>query len=325
MTVVVTGASGHVGANLVRALIECGRSCRAIVRQDQRAVEGLDVERVHADVLDRHSLTQAFQGADVVYHLAARISIVGGERGRVHETNVVGTRNVVEACLQCGVKRLVHFSSIHAFSQHPLNAQLDESRQRVAGPKAPAYDQSKALGEAEVRVGVEKGLDVVIVNPTGVLGPYDFKPSLIGQELINIYRNRFSVLVDGGFDWVDVRDVVRGAMAAETKGRTGENYLLSGHWLSVRELAKVVEDVTSADPKLWVCPMWLARIAAPFAETEARLLGKQPLFTRDSLASLRGNRNISKKKAQQELSYSARPIAETIRDTFDWLKSSGRI
>jgi len=325
MTVVVTGASGHIGANLVRALIERNRSCRAIVRQDERALEGLGVERVQADVLDRHSLTQAFQGAEVVYHLAARISIVGGERGRVHETNVIGTRNVVSACLQCGVKRLVHFSSIHAFSRHPLNAQLDESRQRVAGPKALAYDRSKALGEAEVRAGMEKGLDAVILNPTGVLGPYDFKPSLIGQELINIYRNRFSFLVDGGFDWVDVRDVAQGAMAAEAKGRTGENYLLSGHWLSVRELAKVVQDVTGADPLLWVCPMWLARLAAPFAEAEARILGKQPLFTRDSLTSLRGNRNISKKKAHEDLGYSARPITETIRDTFDWLKSSGRI
>ena len=322
---VVTGASGHIGANMVRALIERGRSCRAMVRQDQRALESLDVERVHADVLDGHSLTRAFRGADVVYHLAARISIVGDEGGRVYQTNVVGTRNVVSACLQSGVKRLVHFSSIHAFSQNPTDAPLDESRPKVDGPKALAYDRSKALGEAEVRAGVEKGLDAVIVNPTAVLGPYDFKPSLMGQVLIDIYRRRLSALVEGGFDWVDVRDVAQGAMAAEAKGRTGENYLLSGQWLSIRELAQVVQDVTGAKPRLWVCPMWLARFAAPFAETQAHVLGRRALFTRDSLASLRGNRNISKKKAQEDLGHSARPIAETIRDTFDWLKSSGRI
>jgi dihydroflavonol-4-reductase len=325
MTVVVTGASGHIGANLVRALIERRRLCRAIVRQDQRALEGLDVERVHADVLDRDSLTRAFQDAEVVYHLAARVSIVSDKRGGVHETNVVGTRNVVWACVQYGVKRLVHFSSIHAFSQHPLDAPLDESRARVAGPKALTYDRSKALGEAEVRAGMEKGLDAVIVNPTGVLGPYDFKPSLMGQVLINIYRRRLSILVDGGFDWVDVRDVVQGAMTAETEGRTGENYLLSGHWLSIRELAEVVHEVTGADSRLWICPMWLARFAGSFVETRARLLGKRPLFTRASLSSLRGSRSISKKKAQEDLGYSARPIAGTIRDTFDWLKSSGRI
>lgn len=324
MTIVVTGASGHVGGNLVRALIERRRSCRAIVRQDQRALEGLDVERVYADVLDGHSLTRAFQGADVVYHLAGRISIACEEGGRVYQTNVIGTRNVVSACLQCGVKRLVHFSSIHAFSQNPVDAPLDESRPRV-GPKALAYDRSKALGEAEVRAGIERGLDAVVVNPTAVLGPCDFKPSLMGQVLIDVYRRRLSVLVEGGFDWVDVRDVVQGAMAAEAKGRTGENYLLSGQWLSIRELAQVVQDVTGARPRSWVCPMWLARFAAPFAETQARLFGKRPLFTRDSLASLRGSHNISRKKAQEDLGYSARPIAETIRDTFDWLKSSGRI
>ena len=325
MTAVVTGASGHVGANLVRALIERRRSCRAIVRQDQRALEGLDVERVHADVLEGHSLTRAFQGADVVYHLAARISIVGDERGRVYETNVIGTRNVVRACLQCGVKRLVHFSSIHAFSQNPMNAPLDESRPPVAGPKALAYDRSKALGEAEVRAGIESGLDAVIVNPTAVLGPYDFKPSPMGQVLIDLYRRKLSVLVEGGFNWVDVRDVVQGAMAAEAKGRTGENYLLSGQWLSIHELAQVVQDVTGAKPWSWVCPTWLARIVAPFAETQAVLLGKRPLFTRESLAALRGAQNISRKKAEEELGYAARPIVETIRDTFDWLKSSGRI
>jgi dihydroflavonol-4-reductase len=285
----------------------------------------LAFERVHADVLDPNSLTLAFKGAEVVYHLAAKISITGDEHGLVHQTNVIGTRNVVDACVKSGVKRLVHFSSIHAFSQRPLDIQLDENRPRVAGPEALAYDRSKALSEAEVRAGVEKGLDAVIVNPTGVIGPYDFKPSYIGLELIDIYRRRFSFLVRGGFDWVDVRDVVNGAISAETMGRSGENYLLTGHWLSVSDLAKLVREVTGADPRSWACPMWLARIAAPFAETQARLLGKQPLFTRDSLVALRGNPNISRKKAERELGYTVRPIAQTIKDTLDWFRSNGRI
>ncbi|MBM4395048.1 MAG: NAD-dependent epimerase/dehydratase family protein [Deltaproteobacteria bacterium] len=319
---VVTGSSGHVGGNLIRSLLARGREVRAVIRTDTRAIDGLDVEVVRADVLDPESLVRAFEGADTVFHLAALISIIGDQGGKVHRTNVDGPRNVVEACLKCGVKRLVHFSSIHAYEQAPQDATLDECRDFVPG-RAPAYDRSKAAGQRAVLSAVERGLSAVIVNPTAVIGPHDYKPSRMGAVICALARGRFPGLVEGGFDWVDVRDVVAGALAAEQKGRPGQNYLLSGRFRTVAGLAKVVADVTGTPAPRFVSPLWLAAIGAPFVEGWCRMTGGFPLYTRESLHALKGNRDVSHAKAAEELGYSARPLEETIRDTVTWFRERG--
>jgi dihydroflavonol-4-reductase len=322
--VVVTGAGGHIGGNLARALLERGRTLRLVARHDTRAVEKLGAEIVRADVLDRDSLTRAFAGADVVYHLAANISIVGDQNGRVRAVNVEGPRNVVEACLRCGVRRLVHFSSIHAFAQQPLDLPLDEARGHVDGA-APAYDRSKAAGEREVLAGVARGLDAVIVNPTGVLGPCDYKPSRMGAVLLGIARRQFIALIDGGFNWVDVRDVCAGAIAAEERGRRGERYLLSGEWVALRTLGEWVGQVTGVRLPRWDSPMWLARIGAPFVQTWSQLTSSEPLYTSESLVALRANRTISHAKATRELGYQPRPIRQTVEDSLRWFIDAGRL
>jgi dihydroflavonol-4-reductase len=259
----------------------------------------------------------------VLFRSAANISIVGEQNGLVRRVNVEGPRNVVEACRTCGVRRLVHFSSIHAFAQEPLSQVLDETRGQVNGG-APAYDRSKAAGEREVLAGVASGLDAVIVNPTGVLGPLDFKGSRMGAVLLGMARRRFIALIDGGFDWVDVRDVCAGAMAAEQQGRTGERYLLSGHWRSLRDLALAVQRITGARPPRWDSPMWLARVGAPFVTAWSQLRRTQPLYTSEALVALRANRSISHAKASRELGYAPRPIDDTIADTLRWFED-GRL
>ena len=320
---VVTGAGRHIGGNLVRALRARGRRLRLVVRQDRRAIAGLDAEVVQGDVLDLEFLRRAFSGADVVYHLAANISIVGEQAGLVRRVNVEGPRNVVEACLGCGVRRLVHFSSIHAFAQEPLDQVLDETRGPV--DHAPAYDRSKAAGEREVLDGVARGLDAVIVNPTGVIGPFDFKGSRMGSVLLGMALRRFIALVDGGFNWVDVRDVCDGAMAAEERGRTGERYLLAGHWRSLRDLARVGEAAGGARPPRFDAPMWLARVGAPFVTGWSRVSRTQPLYTSEALVALRANRNISHAKASRELGYEPRPIEVSIADTLRWFRERGQL
>ena len=318
MTVVITGASGHIGGNLVRALLAQNRRCRVLVHTDTRAIDGLDVERVHGNLLEPDSLVAAFDGAEQVFHLAAQISISGDLGGRVQAINVQGTRNVVRACKDRGVKRLVHFSSVHAFSQQPLDQPLNEERALALAPGHYAYDRSKAMGIQEVLAGVEQGLDVVIVNPTGVIGPLDFKPSRMGQVVQDLVHRRLLGLVVGGFNWVDARDVVAGALAAEQKGRTGQMYLLGGHWLSVKDVAATVEKYSSVRAPRMVTPVGVARAVAPFAEAYAKITGSRPLFTGESLGALRANRNVSYDKAARELSYAPRPFEETIADTLDW-------
>ena len=320
---VVTGATGHVGANLVRALLDQGRHVRAVLHVNRKAIEGLDVDVAEGDVCDLASLCEAFDGADVVYHLAARISLSMDEWPLVESINVIGTRNVVEACLRCGVRRLVHFSSIHAFVQEPLDVPLDESRLLVESRRCPPYDRSKAAGEKEVRQGIERGLDAIIINPTAIIGPYDYEPSHFGQALLILAQGKLPASVAGGFDWVDARDVVVGAMRAEERALAGAKYLLSGHWISMPELAVLVEQLIGTPPPRLACPLWLAPMGIPFAAAFAHITGKRPLYTSVSLKALHSNRNISHERATRDLGYNPRPFRETIRDTLRWFEECG--
>ncbi len=325
--VVVTGASGHVGANLVRQLLAAGREVRVVTYGDARSLRslaGLEVERVAGDVLDEASLTEAFRDAGLVYHLAACISIVGARRGLVEAVNVGGTRNVVRACLAAGVRRLVHFSSIHAFCQSPLDAPLDEGRGPSDTTWAPAYDHSKARAEREVLAGVERGLDALILNPTAVLGPFDFQPSRMGRVLWALKRGAMPALVPGGFDWVDARDVATAALVAAERGRRGERYLLSGTYLSVIGLAALVAEVSGTRPPKLVLPHWLAQGVAPLAELWSGVTRAEPLLTRDSLVALRtGHPLIRHDKASAELGFAPRPLRTTVEDTLRWFSDSG--
>jgi nucleoside-diphosphate-sugar epimerase len=323
MTVVVTGANGHVGANLVRLLLQRGQRVRALIHRNENALQGLDIERVRGDVLEPASLRAAFDGAEIVFHLASVISICGDRDGVVATTNVRGAANVAEAARECRVRRLVHTSSVHAFMQEPLAEPLDERRRKVDTPRYPAYDRSKAAGEAEVRKVIAQGLDAVIVNPTGVIGPYDYAPSRMGRMFLNFYRRQVAALVPGGFNWVDVRDLVTSIIAASERGRTGENYLLPGHWQSVAALASITEKITGVPSPRFTCPMGLARLGARVMDVYGWVTGGEPLFTAESLHALRANRRVIGDKAARELGHQARPTQETVRAVYEWFAQAG--
>ena len=320
--VVVTGASGLVGGNLVRALLENGFVVRALVHQDRRALQGLEVELAQGDITKPASLQVAFKDAEVVFHFAGAISLEADSWSQMEAINVTGTRNVVEACLKCGVSRLVYCSSIHALTQEPFDLPVDEKRGFVTQRNASPYDLSKARGEMEVQSGLDLGLDAVVLNPTAVIGPHDYKPSYIGRSLVQLARGKIPILVGGGFDWVDVRDVASGAIQAMQSAPKGRRYILSGHWKSVQDIARMAaKEAGRPAPRLSV-PLWLAFLAAPVFDHIARMNGKQPLFTRFSLQALRSNRHILHDRASQELGYTARPVKTTIHDTLEWFRTS---
>ena len=325
---VITGASGYIGGVLAHALAEREgtRSVRAMYRRGKGWASSLDIEWVPGDLMDADALRAAFAGADVVYHLAAMVSIDNGRADEIHATNVVGTRNVVEAALACRVRRLIHFSSIHAFDQKPADEVLDERRAPASGAHHDAYDRSKAAGEQEVRRGMERGLDAVVVNPTGVIGPFDSKPSHAGQFLLDLHRRRIPALVAGGFDWVDVRDVAAAALAAEERGRCGDNYLLAGGWYAARQLAHFAEQATGVRAPHLELPIFLARAWAPVQVSLDRRRGRRPLFTPAALNALAGgNRRISCAKARAELGFRPRHAAESVRDAYRWFAEQGRL
>ncbi|RMF25137.1 MAG: NAD-dependent epimerase/dehydratase family protein [Bacteroidetes bacterium] len=325
MRVAVTGATGHIGVNVVRALTEQGHEVRALYRSPAKraCLEGLPCETRQADILRPDSLQDAFRGVDAVIHLAALISIEGGKGGRVHRTNVEGVRHVVAACLRQGVSRLVHFSSVHAFKFRPNDPPVLDERCPPADASSMAYDRSKALGEQEVLRGVERGLSAVILNPTAVIGPHDHWVSLTGQFFRELFRGTLPALVRGGYDWVDVRDVARAACSALQNGRPGERYLLSGHWADTRRIAEICREVSGVRPPALTLPLWTAYLGLPFLLPLARLTGRRPLYTYESLRTIQlAHPRCDNGKARRELGFRPRPLPDTIQDIYHWLKET---
>jgi dihydroflavonol-4-reductase len=320
---VITGASGHLGVNLVHALQNGKRPVRALLHVNCQALQGLDVATVKGDICKLESLYEAFDGADVVYHLAARISLSMRGWPMLESVNVIGTKNVVEACLHMGVRRLVHFSSIHALVQQPMDIPVDEERPLAVSHRCPPYDRSKAAGEKEIRSGIERGLDAIIINPAAVIGPYDYEPSYLGEAIITLANGKMPALVDGGFDWVDARDVAEGAIRAEKQAPKGAKYLLSGHWASMCDLAAMIEELSDVPAPKLVCPSWLAPIGTPFAAAYASITRRRPLYTTASLTAIHSNRNISHQKATRDLGYKPRPLHDTVRDALVWFQDNG--
>ncbi len=262
MKVVVTGAAGHIGLNIVHVLHQKGFDVLANNLNEEKlaSMQLPEVDWIHGNVLDLAFLEKAFDGADVVVNLAARISIDGDPNGDVMRINVQGPANVAEACLKNKVKRLIHFSSIHAFKYTAKDPVVNEQTAR-ADETSFKYDQSKIGGERAVLKAVEKGLEVIILNPTAVLGPFNYWSSFTGQLLKDLYLGRIPALTRSAFDWVDARDLAEATVSAITKGRSGENYILSGQGADLRTIAQWVHEfggkkTTSGNGRVWFSELW---------------------------------------------------------------------
>ena len=323
MKIAVTGASGHIGVNLCRLLIDKGFQVKALIHKNLLGLTGLELDTIRGDIMDPSSLKALIENADIIFHLAAVISIRGKKDKEILSHNVDGTRNILKAAAEASVKRFIHFSSIHALIQEPHDQILEETRP-LAINDWMVYSRSKALAEKEVLNYCKSGLDAVILNPTAVIGPLDYQPSLLGRALILLALGKLPLMVPGGYDWVDVRDVVQAAYSSIKKARKGERYLLSGHWRDLKELSLIVSKYIDCKPPLISCPYWLAKLGLPFINTYCSLTRKEPLYTYDSLNTIRiGHRSISHQKAFHELDFSPRPLEDTIKDTLEWFRENG--
>jgi dihydroflavonol-4-reductase len=329
MKTAVTGATGHVGVHLVRTLLARGDRVRTVVRRRTvhgvpwtDGLEGLSVEMAEANLGSVDALTAAFAGCELVFHAAARISITRRDAAEVRAVNVQGTRNVLAACRAAGVRRVVHFSSIEAIEPRPWDRPVDEDRPGVDASRGSPYALSKASGEREA-LAAGNGLEVVVINPTAIIGPLDFRPSLLGRAVVAMARGRLPMLVEGGFDWVDVRDVAAAAAAAAERAPAGRRYIVGGRWASMGELAALVCAQVGRTPPRLVCPYALARAWAPISSAVNQFLGREPLFTASSLEVLRGNHHVSHERAARELGYCPRDLGETVADTVEWFRQAG--
>ncbi len=325
--ILITGATGHIGNVLVRELLERGHALRALVLpgEDCSPLDGLAVELVEGDILKPETLGCAFCGVDTVFHLAGIISLMKEDLSLMERVNVQGTRNVIAACRDAGVKRLVHTSSIHAFQRVPCGQTVDENYPFDVDNAVGAYDRTKAMGSLEVLQAAREGMDAVIVCPTGVIGPYDYRLSEMGRLITGGLRSGVQFCIKGAYDFVDVRDVARGMALAGEKGRAGEVYILSGQPVALPLLLQLVGEVTGRAMAIINIPLSLARAAVRLMPLFYRLTRSRPLFTSYSLETITGNCAFSNEKAVRELGYSTRSLRETVTDTVQWFLANRRV
>lgn len=325
MKIAVTGATGHIGYTLCKALLHQGHEVTALLFADHETLNDLPVKKVNGDVLIRESVKELVKNADAVIHTAAAIELGYHFNKQLYEVNVTGTKNILEMAKESGVKKVVHFSSIHAFSQKPYELPLDESRQFVSN-QSVFYDQTKRDSHLLALEAAKNGQQVVVVCPTAVVGPEDHKPSKLGKAIIDIYKGTVPAVIKGGFDFVDVRDLVSGCIAAMERGRSGETYLLGGKYYSLKEFANLVLHLKGIKKNLTELPLSIAYIGLPLIKLFASISGKRPLYDKPYIDILQdGNKMILTQKAQNELGFTVRPLEETMKDTIDWFKKNGRL
>jgi dihydroflavonol-4-reductase len=288
-------------------------------------LEDLPIEKATGDIRDQESLNKAFKGIDAVYHLAARITLLPWEDRITRESNLEGTRNVLKACLDNGVKKLIYTSTIHAMEEPPEGVTIDEKMKYYPDNPRAEYDRSKAQSSLEVMEAGKKELHTVVLCPTGTIGPHDWKISSLTRMFIDYYNGKMNIGIGGAYDFVDVRDVAAGHILASEKAPSGENYILSGERVTMRKFFSILEEVTGKKGPSTYVPMGLARTFSCFTPLYYKLSKRPPVFTSYALSTLCSNSFISHGKASRDLGYTARPIKESIIDAFKWLKESGFI
>ena len=323
----ITGGSGHVGANLVRELSSRGYQVRCIdFDNDHRAFEGFNVELVKGNITHISTLDTAFKDVEVVFHTAAVISLDRKDRNLIRSVNVGGTENVCEMSLRHGVKKLIHFSSVDAFVREPLEDPLYENRSLVTDPNAVPYDLSKADAQRIVLEYCDKGLNASIIHPSGIFGPNDFKPSLFGQEFINIANGKRPYSINVGYDYVDVRDLCKISVDCIDKGEVKQNYIVGGNYMDFVYMSEVMSEILNKKLIRSTLPFGFIYMSLPGSYISSLIKKTPRAITMDSIHTIKvQNKNIPSSLSKERLNHYPRPVEETIQDTIEFFQKRGLI
>jgi nucleoside-diphosphate-sugar epimerase len=330
----VTGACGHLGANLVRRLLSDGEAVRVLLRPDSKtdAVEGLDVERVTGDLRDRESLERAVQGCERVYHAAAIVSIVAGNaahRRAIFETNVLGTRRLLEAALRNGVRRVVVTGSFSAVGYDPEDPSKPSDEEMAFDPfRTPTpYSTSKAACEHQCWEMAARGLEVVVAVSCAIIGPNDFKPSRLGGVLCSFARGELACYIPGGFPWVAARDIAEGHILTMNKGRSGQRYIFATEYKTMDELMAIFEEVTGRKrPSIRLSPKLMYGIAKTISPFVAWWVPpERHRLTPAAIDILTLHRRADITKAETELGYRPTSVIQAAREACEWFRGRGFI
>ena len=325
MKALVTGATGFVGGHVARVLVEAGHEVRAMTRSGSATatLEELGVEMVRGDVTDLPSVEGAVDGCEAVFHVAALNALWHRDRSAFHRTNVEGTRNVLTSSLAAGVQRVVHTSTWAVIGCTTPGVLADETTAPHPRDLRGLYRHTKHLAELEVQAFVARGLDVVVVNPTVVVGPGDAKPTPTGRMVQDFVAGRMPFFVTAHLNLVDVEDVAVGHLLAWVKGKSGERYILGNRNMTLGEMLEVLAPIACRRPPRWKLPLWLVAAAAYADEWgEERLLRREPLVPMEAVRHAQGHRAVDCSKAVRELGFPQSSVEGALERAVRWFQDS---
>jgi nucleoside-diphosphate-sugar epimerase len=327
MTVMLTGATGHVGANLLHCLLGRGERVRVLVRpgSPREAIRGVDVEVVEGDLRDVSALGPALVGCDRVYHCAAKVQTVQGGEAELFAINVLGTRNLLTAAKNAHARRVVVTSSLGAVGHPEARPCNEQDPFNPFDPHLP-YEESKAWVEHECLRATCDGLDVVMAVSTAVLGPHDHGPSRMGRVIADFANGDLRATIPGGFEFVSADDLAQGHVLCMDKGRPGQRYIFSTEFLTIDTLMEMLERITGRRRPVRLPPALMMGIARVSTWVVGRLAPDRPLrFTPDAVRLLQMQRRADITRAKTELGYVPTSIESAVRRAYEWFVASGRI
>lgn len=318
---IITGATGHIGNVLTRKLCELNKDITVFVlpNEDVTPIKDLKVKIVYGDITDRESVFKLINKDSIVMHLAGIIDIGNMPEEIIRNVNIGGTKNIVDACVENKVKKLIYLSTVHI---------IDPKEEGDILVEPTVFDKNKVVGNyAKTKLEATKyifdackykGLNATVLYPSGVLGPYDYKISELGQVILDYMNHKLIAYVKGGYNFVDVRDVVDATINAIEKGRSGEGYIVSGRAVDLKELLTIINKHLGRKKLPPKIALWFVRMFAGLSNLYYRLRKKKPIFSKYSLYTLNVNHNFSNEKAKEELDFKPRDIVESVNDSVDW-------
>lgn len=327
----ITGAAGHLGSVLVRKLCAKGETVRALVlpNDPNAALLPKQAQLCYGDVTQPETIAPYFQRqageALIVIHAAGIVSISSHYDPKVHQVNVRGTTNVVNLCRRYKADKLVYVSSVHAIRELPKGQTMGEVKQFDYHNVVGLYAKTKAAATALVLRAAHKGLNASVVHPSGIFGPFDPGHGHLTQLIIDYCKGSLTAGVQGGYDFVDVRDVADGILSCCKLGKRGECYLLSNRYYTLKEVLDLCSKITGRKPIRTYLPIWFAKGTAFLSEIYYKIRRQPPLYTSYSLYTVSGNAAFSHRKADLELGYHPRSLESTLGDSIGWLEILGRI
>ena len=322
--ILVTGASGFIGGHLARLLAGQGQPVRALVRPSSNLIglAGLSVEKAIGDLRDPASLGQALRGCTKLYHVAADYRLWARHPAELYRSNVEGTRNILEAALRAGVERVVYTSTVGCIGIPGDGRPGTEDHPVSLSEMAGDYKRSKFMAEQAALEYAERGLNVVIVNPTAPMGEFDIKPTPTGKIIVDFMRGAMPAYIDAGLNLVDVRDVARGHLLAAEHGTPGRRYILGARNMTLREILEELSRLSGRRAPRARLPYGVALAYAGIATAASRFTGREPRASLEAVRMAAKKMFVRTDRAERELGFEAGPVEDALQRAIQWFREN---